>query len=174
MRIIFFPIGLRKETMKQTLEEWLEYFFTFASVKNKDFYWSWDRFMIVVRKEKDRRRVMVLEIFLPDPPFLIQKHIDITFLSKKDLVASLMFFYHHYKSSPRLRRNRENSLQFLSFRSFAQQFANHDIQKVRVSQGGTYHRLLVSYLIKTLDRYDIHPQLRKQSHRLYSLSQLTA
>lgn len=164
----------KKETMKKTLEEWLQYFFTFASVKNKDFYWSWDRFMIVIRKEQDRRRVMVLEIFLPDPPFLVQKHIDITSLPTKDLVASLMFLYHHYKSSPRLRRNRENSLQSLSFRSFAQKLANHEIQKVQVSQDGSYHSPLVYYLVKTLDRYDIPSQFRKPLHRLYSLSQLTA
>lgn len=156
--------------MKYPLEEWLRYFFTLASAKKKDFYWAWDRFMIVVRKEKDRRLVLVLEIFLPDPPFLVQKHVDITSLPKKDLVASLMFLYHHYKSSPRLRRNKEHSVCFLSFLSFAQRFAAHDIP---VLQDGTTHRPLVSYLIKTLDRYNIPSHTPQPSTRLYSLSQLT-
>lgn len=154
------------------LEEWLRYFFTFALDKKKDFYWAWDRFMIVVRKENNDRLVLVLEIFLPDPPFLLQKHVDITSLPPKDLVASLMFLYHHYKSSPRLRRNREHSLHFLSFLSFVHMLP--DIPKLPVPPCGTAHRLLVAYLIKTLDRHDIPFRSQPKPHRLYSFSQLAA
>lgn len=157
--------------------EWLRYFFTFALDKKKHFYWSWKDFMIVIRNEKDGRTVMILEIFLPNAPFLRQKHIDITHIPKDVLVNSLLFLYHHYDSSPRLRRNREHSVRFLSFISFAQMLANHDIKKLpSLSQETTQiNRLLVAYLMKTLDLDDIpiHFQ-QKNDHRLYSVSQLVS
>lgn len=157
--------------------EWLRYFFTFALDKKKNFYWAWKDFMIVIRNEKDGRTVMVLEIFLPKAPFLRQKHIDITHIPKDVLVNSLLFLYHHYDSSPRLRRNREHSIRFLSFISFAQMLANHDIKKLpSLSQETTQiNRLLVAYLMKTLDLDDIpiHFQ-QKNDPRLYSVSQLVS
>lgn len=159
------------------MDQWLRYFFTFALNKKKNFYWAWKDFMIVVRREKDGRTVMVLEIFLPKAPFLRQKHIDITHIPKDVLVNSLMFLYHHYDSSPRLRRNREHSVRFLSFISFAQMLANHDVKKLpHLSQETPkINRLLVAYIIKTLDLDDvsIHFQEKKDNH-LYSVSQLVS
>lgn len=157
--------------------EWLRYFFTFALEKKKHFYWAWKDFMIVIRNEKDGRTVMVLEIFLPKAPFLRQKHIDITNIPKDVLVNSLLFLYHHYESSPRLRRNREHSTRFLSFISFAQMLANHDIKKLpHVSQETTkINRLLVAYLMKTLDLDDIPIRFQQKNDScLYSVSQLVS
>lgn len=163
---LYLPIG-----------EWLRYFFTFALDKKKNFYWAWKDFMIVIRNEKDGRTVMVLEIFLPRAPFLRKKLIDITHIPKDVLVGSLLFLYRHYDSSPRLRRNREHSTRFLSFISFAQMLANHDIKKLRhlPQETSKINRLLVAYLMKTLD-FDgvpIHSQ-EKIEPRLYSVSQLTS
>lgn len=155
------------------LEEWLAYFFTFALDKKKNFYWAWDRFLIVVRREKDRV-VLVLEVLLPKAPFLLQKHVDITHLSRDALVASLLYLYRHYGSSPRLRRNREHSVHYLSFLSFAQMLANHDIKKLpEPPRHGKINRLLVAYLMTKLDMHGVRPLCQeKQDRRRYSLSQL--
>lgn len=157
--------------------QWVRYFFTFALDKKKNFYWAWKDFMIIIRNEKDGRSVMVLEIFLPKAPFLRQKHIDITHIPKDVLVNSLLFLYHHYDSSPRLRRNREHSTRFLSFISFAQMLANHDIKKLPdLSQETTkINRLLVAYVMKTLDLDDISIHFKeKNDSRLYAVSQLVS
>ena len=159
------------------LDEWLRYFFTFASNKKKNFYWAWKDFMIVVRHQKDGRTVLVLEIFLPKAPFLRQKHIDITHIPKDVLVDSLMFLSHHYDSSPKLRRNREHSVRFLSFISFAQMLANHDIKKLpHLSEKTTsINRLLVAYLMKTLDFEGVPTRFQERPDpRLYSVSQLVS
>lgn len=158
------------------MEQWLQYFFTFALNKNKNFYWAWKHFMIVIRKEKDRT-IMVLEIFLPHAPFLRQKHIDITPIDKQVLVNSLMFLYHHYDSSPRLRRNREHSVQYLSFLSFIQMLANHDIKKLpELNKEMTKNnRLLIAYLMTTLDIDNVPVIIKeKKDSRLYSVSELAS
>jgi len=156
------------------LEEWVRYFFTFALDKKKKFYWAWQHFMVTIRREKDKT-VLILEIFLPKAPFLFQKHVDITHIPNPVLVNSLMFLYTHYKSSPNLRRNREHSVRYLSFISFAQMLANHDIKKLpTVETGGGINRLLVAYLMKTLDLHDVPLLLGDQKpDRRYSISQLT-
>ncbi len=165
------------DKLQLPIQEWLRYFFTFALNKKTNFYWAWKDFMIVVRREKDGRTVMVLEIFMSQAPFLRQKHIDITHIPKDVLINSLMFLYHHYDSSPRLRRNREHSIRFLSFISFAQMLANHDIKTLpHLSQETSkINRLLVAYIMKTLDLDDIpiHFQ-QKNDHRLYSVSELVS
>lgn len=157
------------------LEEWVRYFFTFALDKKKKFYWAWKKFMITIRKEKDKT-VLVLEIFLAKAPFLLQKHVDITHIPNPILVNSLMFLYNHYDSSPKLRRNREYSVRYLSFISFVQMLANHDIKKLpSLETGCGANRLLVAYLMKTLDLYEVPVHLKEQKHeRRYSISQLVS
>lgn len=173
-------LGLKKtnpnDRLQLPFDGWLRLFFAHALEKNKDFYWAWKDFMIVVRKKKDHKRIMVLEVPLPQPPFLAQKHIDITNIPPAVLTDSLMFIYHHYKSSPLLRRNREHSVGFLSFVSFVSMIVNNDIKKLNVSVPETkrINRLLVAYLMKTLDFYDIQVSItgQKQHKKTYSVSQL--
>lgn len=151
---------------------WLNYFFQYALEKKKNFYWAWKSFMIVVRKQKDKL-ILVLEIPLKKAPFLVQKHVDITNIPIKNIVGSLLFLHHHYESSPMLRRNREHSVRFLSFISFVQMVANHDIKKLPELSHVNINQLLVAYLLKTLDLYNIPIIDHKHDDRLYSISQLT-
>lgn len=133
------------------LSDWLGYFFHYALTRNKNFYWAWDQFMIVVRHYK-KKRFLVLEIPIPQEPFLIQKHVDITAIPPDVLVQSLLFLFHHYNSSPLLRRNREPSVRFLSFLSFLQLLADN---KIKIPEhwdaNASMNRFLVAYLMKTLD-----------------------
>jgi len=169
------------ELKKQHTEElsfpisgWMRYFFQYALEKKKNFYWSWKSFMITVRKQKDKL-VLVLEIPLKKAPFLVQKHIDITNIPNDELVNSLLFLYNHYESSPMLRRNREHSIRFLSLISFSQLIANHDIKKLPEPEGSTrINRLLVAYIVKTLDAYNVPTLCKKPTDRLYSVFQLTS
>lgn len=170
-------LGRQKETYTDKLtfplEQWLRYFFEYALEKKKNFYWAWNSFMVVVRRHRNKT-VMVLEISLRKAPFLVQKHIDITTIPDDVLVNSLLFLYNHYPSSPSLRRNREHSTRFLSFISFLQMIDNHDIKKLPYDDKSStkINRLLVAYVMKTLDFYDTPPVLKRPEERLYNVSQL--
>lgn len=163
----------KKETMskqcRRPMNDWLHDFFTFALKKKKNFYWSWNDFMITVRKQKKNQQFLILEIFLKNPPFLVQKHIDITGINHDTLVASLLYLHHLYDDSPLIRRNHEHSSQFLSFRSFVQM--NEDQKPLETTIQRNVNRLLVLYLMKTLETYGIFPRSTPQTRR-WSLSQL--
>ena len=174
-------LGIKKKTHTDKLylpmEEWVRRFFEYSLDKKKDFYWAWKSFMIVVRKQKDNKKILVLEIPLKKAPFLLQKHIDITNIPPAVLIDSLMFLYDHYESSPMSRRNREHSVNFLSFISFVQMLANHDIKKLNPTTKNTpkINRLLVAYIMKTLDYrgVPIHTnQYDPSKQQFYSVSQL--
>jgi len=162
------------EELSFPLSGWMRYFFQYALEKKKNFYWSWKYFMITVRKQKDKL-ALILEIPLKKAPFLAQKHIDITNIPKDELVNSLLFLYNHYESSPMLRRNREHSIRFLSLISFSQLIANHDIKKLPgPGETSRINRLLVAYIINTLDSHNVPFLCKKPTDHIYSVFQLTS
>lgn len=167
--------ALHTDKLHLPLAGWLCHFFEYSLKKKKNFYWAWKSFMIVVRKQKDKI-MLVLEIPLQKAPFLAQKHIDITNIPNDVIVKSLLFLYYTYDSSPMLRRNMEHSTRFLSFISFIQMLANHDIKKPTDQLCATstqINQLLVAYIMKTLDLYNVNISINsKKQTPIYSLSQL--
>lgn len=153
---------------KRPLRQWLHDFFQYSIKNKKNFYWSWKDFMITIRKEK-KQRMLILEIFLKCPPFLVQKHIDITGLDDGVLMTSLLYLHDHFYDSPLIRRNQEHSSQFLSFRSFVQ--SNDNIKPFY--QQSCLSLLLISYIVKTLEKHGIYPVIKRQN-RLWSLSQFVS
>lgn len=152
---------------RRPMKDWLHDFFKYALEKKRNFYWSWKDFMITLRKQKKNQTFLILEIFLKDPPFLVQKHIDITGMNQDTLIASLLYLHNLYADSPLIRRNHEHSSQFLSFRSFIQMNETKPFEPTQQ----TINRLLVFYLMKTLETYGIYPSSKPQT-RLWSFSQL--
>lgn len=161
---------MKEDQLYLPLAIWLGYFFQYALDKKKSFYWAWDRFMIVVRRQKKKKIFLILEIQLKKAPFLIQKHVDITNIPPSVLINSLLFLHDHYESSPMLSRNREHSTHFLSFRSFLDMLKTHDIKTKQWYGDVGVNRLLVAYLMNTLDSY--HVPIKKPAKKLYTLSEL--
>lgn len=156
------------------LRQWVGFFFNYALSKNKNFYWAWKSFLIVVRHQKSKT-FLVLEIPLPEAPYLVQKHVDITNIPKHVVVQSLLFLYDFYDSSPKLTRNREYSVQFLSFRSFLSLLKNGDISSMfkQWNEDAPVSRRTVSYLLQKLEEYHVRVSSTKRSTpRCYSFSQL--
>lgn len=158
------------------LSRWVGLFFQYAMDKKKNFYWAWDQFLVVVRRQK-KTTLLVLEVPLPTAPYLAQKHVDITHLPPEAVVASLLFLYNHYPSSFLLRRNREHSVRFLSFRSFLEKLLSQDISPPKTRPcGRSVDQSLVAYLVSTLSQYRIPFSLEQQppQQAAYSLPQLLA
>lgn len=160
---------MKEDQLYLPLPIWLGYFFQYALDKKKGFYWAWDRFMIVVRRQK-KKTFLILEIPLKKAPYLVQKHVDITNIPSSVLINSLLFLYDHYESSPMLPRNREHSTRFLSFRSFLDMLKTHDIKTKQWCGGVGINRLLVAYLMGALGFY--HVPVKTSPRKLYTLSGL--
>jgi hypothetical protein len=142
--------------------------------KKKNFYWAWKSFLIVVRHQKSKT-FLILEIPLSEPPFLVQKHVDITHIPKPVIVQSLLFLYDFYDSSPKLTRNRQYSVQFLSFQSFLSLVKNGDISSLskQWNEDTPVSRRIVSYLLQKLEEYHVRvSSTNRSTSRCYSLSQL--
>lgn len=160
----------KPEQAHYPLSRWVGLFFHFAMGVNKNFYWAWDQFMIVVRRQK-KKTLLVLEIPIKQAPYLVQKHVDITDIPNEMVVASLMFLYRHYPSSPWLARNREHSVRFLSFRSFLEMLLSQDTRLSKTS-GGSINRLLVAYFLQTLDHNHILPVPSPPQQQTFSIPQI--
>lgn len=155
-----------------SLKQWVGFFFDYALSKKKNFYWAWKSFLIVVRHQKSKT-FLILEIPLSEPPFLVQKHVDITHIPKPVVVQSLLFLYDFYESSPKLTRNRQYSVQFLSFPSFLSLWKNGEISLPKQWNEDTpVSQRVVSYLLKNLEEYHVRVATKDPTSRCYTLSQL--
>lgn len=162
----------KKAELYLPLPLWLGYFFQYSLEKKKNFYWAWDSFMIVVRRQ-GKKTFLILEVPLKEPPYLVQKHVDITNIPHDVLINSLLFLYDHYESSPMLPRNLEHSVRFLSFRSFLDMLMSHSIRTTKQWCGDVgSNRLLVAYIMNKLDLY--HIPIKRPKKQLYTLSQLVS
>lgn len=96
------------------MRECIGLFFRHCIKKKKDFYWQWDDFIISVQY-KHKMYKCTMEIPIRSPPYM--KHHEIS-ISACDIIPILMALYDLYPSSPFNARNNEDSVRFLSFRSF--------------------------------------------------------
>lgn len=150
-----------------SLLDWLNYFFHYALQKKKNCYWAWNDFLIVLRHQRNKKLVLIVEVPQQEPPFLVQKHVDVSFLDHNLLIQSLLLLVHYFASSPMLSRNREYSVRFLSFQSFV-----HMIQQppMPTSECTKVDGPLLLLLLQFLAVHGLIP--KKQPTQYYSLSQL--
>lgn len=164
--------GMEPEPLYFPMRQWIGYFFQYALMKKKNFYWAWKSFMIIIRQQKSQT-MLVLEIPLKHAPYLVQKHVDITTIPKDVVIQSLLFFYDFYDSSPMLMRNREYSVRFLSFISFLHLLSNQDIKLPKTwDEDAPINKKLVSYLLDKLQQYHIKTSNKKPDQHVYSLFEL--
>ena len=131
----------------------LESFLAYALHKKKDFYWAWDRFTVVVRRRRNGQMVLVLEVEVPDPPFLVKARLGVSHLPAPVLAGSLLYLCQHYPSSPDLRRNLQHSTRILSYTSFLRL-----VPPTPSPPCAPLDRLLVSYLMQVLASHGIFPR----------------
>lgn len=155
---------------KASLTDWLGSFFHYALHKKKNFYWAWDRFLVVVRHKRNNKRILVLEVPLPDAPYLIQKHVDVSSLDPEVLANSLLLLAQHYTSSPMLPRNREYSVRFLSFLSFVHHVKKPPTSADRCATSNVDAPLLI-WILQFLQSHGIAPK-KQRPLAYFSLSQL--
>lgn len=153
---------------KASLPDWLGNFFHYALRKKRNFYWAWDRFLVVVRHQRNNKRVLVLEMPQPEAPYLVQKHVNISSIPTDILVNSLLLLAQHYASSPMLPRNREYSVRFLSFLSFVHTF-NKPPMPIDTCAGIDASMLML--IVQFLASHGVLPHKQKPTH-YFSLSQL--
>lgn len=133
----------------------LESFFAYALRKKKEFYWAWNRFIIVVRHRRNCKRVLVLEVEMPDPPFIAKARLDVSHLPAPVLAGSLLYLCQHYPSSPDLRRNLQHSTRILSYASFLRLVPPTPTPSPTCAP---LDRLLVAYLMQVLASHGILPR----------------
>lgn len=152
---------------KASLVDWLNNFFHYALWKKKNCYWAWNDFLIVLRHQRNKKLVLIVEVPQQEPPFLVQKHFDVSLLDRNLLIHSLMLLVQYFESSPMLPRNREYSVRFLSFQSFL-----HMIQQPPIpsSECAKVDGPLLLALLQFLAAHGVIP--KKQPTPYYSLSQL--
>ena len=152
---------------KASLPDWLSYFFHYALNKKKNFYWAWDRFLMVVRHQRNKR-ILVLEVPQLEAPYLTQKHVDVSSIHPDILANTLLLLAQHYASSPMLPRNREYSVRFLSFLSFV-----HTIKKPaeKCACASSVDAPLLVLIAQFLASHGILPK-KNQPAPYFSLSQL--
>jgi len=177
------PIAQKKEwhQTSHSLNRWIIAFFQYAINKKKSFYWAWDKFMIVIRRRSNDDVRMIIEIPLKNPPFLVQKQIDITNLSKDALLNTLVFILKNYSSSYQATRNKQSSVKFLSFSSFLHLVFNNKIKIQKPVSKSKLNAELLFYIIKTLNNHHIYildksqkKQQQQQQQQIASLSSLVA
>lgn len=150
-----------------SLLDWLNLFFHDALQKKKNCYWAWNDFLIVLRHQRNKKLVLVVEMPQQEAPFLVQKHVDVSLLDRNLLIQSLLLLVQYFASSPMLPRNREYSVRFLSFQSFV-----HMVQQPPMSSSecAKVDGPLLLVILQFLAAHGIMP--KKQPIPYYSLSQL--
>lgn len=152
----------RNQWEEYILRDWIFAFFAYCLDKKHSFYWAWDKFMVYYKTGRAGKNILIVDIPMSHPPFLLRKRYNLAKLTKGEVFALFVNLYDHFLSSTKTLRNRQSSVKpFLSFQTFVELCFNKDVSfKVPLVSPSVRQDLLLIEITDLLASQNIQPRDR--------------